>query len=44
VMLARDALLGMGYSVAEIDRYLQDAAPGDSLQGLIAHALRSARR
>jgi Holliday junction DNA helicase RuvA len=44
VMLARDALLGMGYSVAEIDRYLQDAAPGDSLEDLIAHALRSARR
>ena len=41
--LAREALLGLGYSAAEIDTLL-DGAPGDSTEDLIAHALRSARR
>jgi holliday junction DNA helicase RuvA len=41
--LAREALLGLGYTVAEID-VLLDGAPGDSTEDLIAHALRSARR
>jgi Holliday junction DNA helicase RuvA len=41
--LARDALLGLGYNVAEIDELLADAT-GDSTEDLIAHALRSARR
>jgi holliday junction DNA helicase RuvA len=40
--LAREALLGLGYSAAEID-VLLDGAPGDSTEDLIAHALRSAR-
>jgi holliday junction DNA helicase RuvA len=43
VTLAREALLGLGYSVAEIDGLL-DGAAGDSTEELIAHALRSARR
>ncbi len=43
VTLAREALLGLGYSAAEIDMLL-DGAPGDSTEDLIAHALRSARR
>ncbi len=41
--LARDALLGLGYGVAEIDELLVGAA-GESTEDLIAHALRSARR
>jgi len=41
--LAREALLGLGYSAAEIDSLL-DGAPADSTEELIAHALRSARR
>jgi Holliday junction DNA helicase RuvA len=41
--LAREALLGLGYSVAEIDSLLGGAS-GDSAEELIAHALRSARR
>jgi holliday junction DNA helicase RuvA len=41
--LAREALLGLGYTVAEIDMLL-DGAPGASTEDLIAHALRSARR
>jgi Holliday junction DNA helicase RuvA len=41
--LAREALLGLGYSTAEIDTLL-DGAPGDTTEDLIAHALRSARR
>jgi holliday junction DNA helicase RuvA len=41
--LAREALLGLGYSAAEIDALLEGAA-GDSTEDLIAHALRSARR
>jgi len=41
--LAREALLGLGYSAAEIDA-LMEGAPGDTTEDLIAHALRSARR
>jgi holliday junction DNA helicase RuvA len=41
--LAREALLGLGYSLAEIDELLA-GAPGESAEDLIAHALRSARR
>ena len=43
VTLAREALLGLGYSASEIEGLLQ-GAPGDSTEDLIAHALRSARR
>ena len=43
VTLAREALLGLGYSAAEIDGLL-DGATGESTEDLIAHALRSARR
>jgi holliday junction DNA helicase RuvA len=41
--LAREALLGLGYTANEIDSLLEGAA-GDSTEDLIAHALRSARR
>ncbi len=41
--LAREALLGLGYNVNEIDALLQGAS-GDSTEDLLAHALRSARR
>jgi Holliday junction DNA helicase RuvA len=41
--LAREALLGLGYSATEIDALL-DGASADSTEELIAHALRSARR
>ncbi len=41
--LAREALLGLGYSPTEIDGLLEGAA-GESAEELIAHALRSARR
>jgi Holliday junction DNA helicase RuvA len=40
---AREALLGLGYSPAEIDELL-DGASGERTEDLIAHALRSARR
>jgi holliday junction DNA helicase RuvA len=40
--LARDGLLGLGYSAAEVDE-LRDGADGDSPEDLIAHALRMAR-
>jgi Holliday junction DNA helicase RuvA len=40
---AREALLGLGYSPAEIDELL-DGARGESTEELISHALRSARR
>jgi Holliday junction DNA helicase RuvA len=43
VSLAREALLGLGFTVPEIDELL-DGAPGDTPEELIAHALRSARR
>jgi Holliday junction DNA helicase RuvA len=41
--LARDALLGLGYSAQEAEALL-DGASGDSAEDLIAHALRTARR
>lgn len=41
--LAHEALLGLGYSPAEIDDLLVDAA-GERTEDLIAHALRSAHR
>jgi Holliday junction DNA helicase RuvA len=43
VSQAREALLGLGYSSAEIDELL-DGTQADTTEGLIAHALRSARR
>jgi Holliday junction resolvasome RuvABC DNA-binding subunit len=43
--LAREALLGLGYGVNEIDELLAGAGAGvQSTEDLIAHALRSARR
>jgi holliday junction DNA helicase RuvA len=42
-MLARDGLVGLGFSYQEADRLL-DGAPGDSPEDLIAHALKGARR
>jgi Holliday junction DNA helicase RuvA len=41
--LARDGLLGLGYSALEVDELL-DGAEGDRPEDLIAHALRTARR
>jgi Holliday junction DNA helicase RuvA len=43
VSQAREALLGLGYTLAEIDELL-DGAGGESTEELISHALRSARR
>lgn len=40
---AREGLVGLGFSPAEADTLL-DAAPGESAEELIAHALRTARR
>jgi holliday junction DNA helicase RuvA len=40
---ARDGLLGLGYSVVEVDQLL-DGAEGDRPEDLIAYALRTARR
>jgi holliday junction DNA helicase RuvA len=42
-MLARDGLVGLGFSAQEADSLL-DGAPGDTPEDLIAHALRGARR
>ena len=42
-MLARDGLIGLGFSYQEADRLLE-GAPGDSPEDLIAHALKGARR
>jgi Holliday junction DNA helicase RuvA len=42
-MLAREGLLGLGYSPVEADELL-DGAQGDRPEELIAHALRTARR
>jgi holliday junction DNA helicase RuvA len=42
-MLAREGLLGLGYSPIEADELL-DGAEGDRPEELIAHALRTARR
>jgi holliday junction DNA helicase RuvA len=41
--LARDGLIGLGFSAQEVDELL-DGAPGESAEDLIAHALRTARR
>ena len=41
--LARDGLLGLGYSAVEVDQLL-DGAEGDRPEDLIAYALRTARR
>jgi holliday junction DNA helicase RuvA len=41
--IARDGLLGLGYSVQEADELL-DGAPGETPEQLIAHALKAARR
>ena len=41
--LARDGLVGLGFSAQEADKLL-DGAPGDSPEDLIAHALKGARR
>ena len=43
VTLAREALVGLGYSTGEVDDLLR-GADGQSTEDLIAHALRSARR
>jgi holliday junction DNA helicase RuvA len=42
-VLARDGLIGLGYSPVEADELL-DGAEGDQPEDLIAHALRMARR
>jgi holliday junction DNA helicase RuvA len=42
-MLARDGLVGLGFSPGEADSLL-DGAPGDTPEDLIAHALRGSRR
>ena len=42
-MLARDGLVGLGFSPAEAD-VLLDGAPGDTPEDLISHALKEARR
>jgi holliday junction DNA helicase RuvA len=41
--VAREGLLGLGYSVQEADELL-DGAPGETPEQLIAHALKAARR
>ncbi len=41
--LAREGLIGLGYSAAEADELL-DGASGDRPEDLISHALRTARR
>lgn len=41
--LAREGLLGLGFTAAEADELL-DGAPGERTEDLIAHALRTARR
>ena len=42
-VLARDGLLGLGYTPVEVDELL-DGAEGERPEDLIAHALRTARR
>jgi holliday junction DNA helicase RuvA len=42
-MLARDGLIGLGYTPVEVDELL-DGAEGERPEDLIAHALRMARR
>jgi len=41
--IAREGLLGLGYTALEVDQLL-DGAPGETAEELIAHALRTARR
>jgi Holliday junction DNA helicase RuvA len=41
-LLARDGLLGLGFSPTEVDALL-DGAPGDTPEALISHALKAAR-
>jgi Holliday junction DNA helicase RuvA len=42
-MLARDGLIGLGFSPQEAESLL-DGAPGETPEDLIAHALRGSRR
>ena len=42
-LLARDGLVGLGFSLQEAESLL-DGAPGDTPEDLIAHALREGRR
>jgi Holliday junction DNA helicase RuvA len=42
-MLAREGLVGLGFSPQEADKLL-DNAPGETPEDLIAHALKGARR
>ena len=42
-MLARDGLVGLGFSLQEADKLL-DGADGEAPEDLIAHALKAARR
>jgi holliday junction DNA helicase RuvA len=42
-MLAREGLVGLGFSPQEAEKLLDDA-PGDTPEDLIAHALKAARR
>ena len=42
-MLAREGLVGIGFTAQEADRLL-DGAPGESPEDLIAHALKGSRR
>jgi holliday junction DNA helicase RuvA len=42
-MLAREGLVGLGFSAQEAERLL-DGAPGDTPEDLIAHALKGSRR
>jgi holliday junction DNA helicase RuvA len=42
-LLARDGLVGLGFSAQEAEQLL-DGAPGDTPEDLIAHALKGARR
>ena len=42
-LLARDGLVGLGFSPAEAEQLL-DGAPGETPEDLIAHALKGARR
>jgi Holliday junction DNA helicase RuvA len=41
--VAREGLLGLGYTPLEVDQLL-DQAPGETAEELIAHALKAARR
>ena len=42
-LLARDGLVGLGFSAQEADELL-DGAPGQTPEDLIAHALKESRR